>query len=224
MYQYDKRTHKHAKLKRRATWLGVLVLFSAVVYGVAQLRITPEQQIKNSPSLSKAYNAASSKKQQFAKTEFTFTSTSEWKEYSVQQGQFTPRYLFKDVSKSRILEIYIDNPPEQLGVNRVIVVDSVDGALLHDVVSDNCTTFTDSSKKNPQTGIGVAKWQEIEFLCDMGNAARAVVGTISDDGKNMVSVTAATGKVYKVFIAYTDNNINPDYNVFYDILGSLKFR
>lgn len=224
MYQYDKRTHKHAKLKRRATWLGVLVLFSAVVYGVAQLRITPEQEIKNSPPLSRGYNATVDKKQQFTKAEFTFTATSGWKEYAVQQGQFNPRYVFKDVSKSRVMEVYIDNLPEELGVNRAIVVDSVDGTISYDVVSDNCTTFTDSSKKNPQTGIGVAKWQEIEFLCDMGNAARAVVGTISDDGKNMVSVTAATGKVYKVFIAYTDNNINPDYNVFYDILGSLKFR
>ncbi len=224
MYQYDKRTHKHAKLKKRVIWTTILIVFVGVVYGLSRLKISPEQDIKNSAPLSRAYNSGQDKKQQFAKTEFTFTATSGWKEYAAQQGQLTPKYLFKDVSKSRILEVYIDNPPEQLGVNKVIVVDSVDGVLSHDVVSDNCTTFTDSSKKNPQTGIGIAKWQEIEFLCDMGNAARAVVGTISDDGKNMFSATTPTGRTYKVFITYTDNNINPDYNVLYDILGSLKFR
>ncbi|QQS19963.1 hypothetical protein IPL85_00670 [Candidatus Saccharibacteria bacterium] len=224
MYQYNKRTHKHTKLKRRVIWISLAVLSIGIVYGLFQLRIAPKQDVRNPSSLSNAFKASTEEKVTFSKPELQFEATSGWKETPVPQSDISPRYVYKNVKNAQILEIYLNNPPQGRAVNKVVVVRSEDGALTHDAVSDNCVTFTDSNKKNLQTGISPAKWQQVDFLCDMANHSRAVVGAISSDGLNTILVTTASGKTYKLFFTYTDNNINPDYNTFYDILTSMTFR
>ncbi len=224
MYHFDKRAHKHAKLKKRLLWLLLVLFFAAFLYILFHVRIAPKQDTKSSPSVSKAYAPTTERRQVITKPELTFEATSGWKETPVPQTAYSPRYVYKDVKNARILEIYIDNPPQHFGVNKAIVVDSSNGLLSHDSVSDNCTTFTDGTNKDQRTGISPAKWQEVDFLCDMSNSARAVVGTISNDGINTIIVTTASGRTYKVFITYTDNNINPDYNVFYELLNSMHFQ
>lgn len=148
---------------------------------------------------------------------------STWKEDAVERTATAPRYSYTDSANARIIKIYIDNPPTNLGVNRAIVVSSDADKLTYGSVSDNCITYTEASRANTQNGFANAKWQEVDFLCDMANHARAVVGTISKDGLNQVHVQTQSGVLRKVFITYTDNGINPDYSVFYDILQSLQF-
>jgi hypothetical protein len=225
MYQVDKWHHSHKKTRRRTIWIGVLLVVIALVYLLLHIRITPKQEIKNAAPISQGYTGTRRQMIKVTKPEVSFELPNTWKEIPVTQTQFSPRYSFRDVSNAQLLDLFIDNLPQTQGINKAIVVSSSAGSIGHDAVSDNCVNFTEASKKNPQTGLAPAKWQEVDFICDMANHARAVVGTISKDGVNVLLVNGTTsGKTYKVFMTYTDNNITPDYSVFYDILNAMQFH
>ena len=210
-------------MRKRLTWLLVFILIFATIYGISHLTLTPKQELRSSPQLSRKSTPSTRTKQVVKKPEFTMVLASTWKEDAVERTATAPRYSYTDSANARIIKIYIDNPPTNLGVNRAIVVSSDADKLTYGSVSDNCITYTEASMANTQNGFANAKWQEVDFLCDMANHARAVVGTISKDGLNQVHVQTQSGVLRKVFITYTDNGINPDYSVFYDILQSLQF-
>ena len=224
MYQLDRQLHKHTKLKRRLFWLFFVLIIAGVIYGLSNLRLSPKQEIKSTPSLSRSYGANALKLQTFEKPEVVFQAPSGWKEVPVTQSTYTPRYMYIHDSDSQVLEIFINNTPAGLGINRAMVVNSGSATVSHDVVSENCITFTEASKKDAKTGLSPAKWQEVNILCDMANPSRAVVGTISKDGNNAFTIKTDTGKEYAVFLKYTDSAINPNYSVFYNILSSMRFR
>lgn len=224
MYQVDKRIHRHKKLQRLAIALLVLVVLATFVYWLFHLRITPKQDIRNSAPVSTNYNVQTVSKIQVEKPELHMELPSGWKEISYAPSPTAPKYGFKSESKdAQQIELYLDNPPLAMAVNKVIVVNAAGDGLGYDAVSDNCTTFTGPLKPG-DTGNLPGKWQGMDFICDMGNYQRAVVGTISKDGVNQVNITGPTIGTHKFFIAYTDNNINPDYTVFYNILRSLNFK
>lgn len=224
MYYADKRSHKHAKVRRRVIWLSIILLLAATFYWISQLTLAPKQELRSSPPLSRKGNTAIQKKIVIQKPEFTMSLSSTWKETAAGQTATAPRYAFTDTQNSRVIEFFINNPPVNLALNRAIVVSGVDEKLAYDLVSGNCTAFTDANKTASQSTVAKAKWQEVDFLCDAANSSRAVVGTISKDGMNQFLVRLPNGVTYKVFIMYTDNNINPDYSVLYEILQSMQFR
>ena len=223
MYQLDRKSHKHVKMRKRLTWLLVFILIFATIYGISHLTLTPKQELRSSPQLSRKSTLPNQTKQLIKKPEFTMSLASTWKEDAIERTSTAPTYSYTDSSNARIIKLYLDNPPTNLGVNRAIVVSGDADKLTYGSVSENCITYTEASRANTQSGLANAKWQEVDFLCDMANHARAVVGTISKDGINQVHVRTGSGVMRKVFITYTDNNINPDYSVLYDMLQSLQF-
>lgn len=223
MYQVDKRAHRHRRLRRFLRVFLPLLILAIIIYLLFNLRITPEQNIKNSPPVSQNYTATEVTKLKVDKPELRFELPAGWKEITYEKSPTAPRYGFRSVQMAQQLEIYIDNPPVNMAINKAIVVSASGDGLSYDAVSDNCTTYTGPLKQG-QTGNLPAKWQGIDFLCDMGNYQRAVVGTVSKDGINRISVTGPTIGQHKVFFTYTDNNNNPDYSVFYDILRSIHFK
>lgn len=225
MYQVGKRDHKHRKFWKRTAWVVSLVLIGAVIYGLFNLTITPEQNIRNAAPVSKAYDAATPKKITIDDDVLKLELPEGWKAVKPSPYELSPAYMFQSLSEDmQILKIYIDNPPQDLAFNKAIAVSSVAGKIAHEAVSDNCTSYTDAAKANPRTGVAAAKWQGIDFNCDVANYARAVVGTVSKDGLNYVNVTGAKTGTHKVFITYTDNSISPDYTTLYEILDSMQFK
>ena len=225
MYHVDRRLHKHQKLRKRIVWLLVLLLVGLGMYGMFHLKITPHQNIYNSPPSSSAYQIQTQEKVTIDKPELTLELPRGWTEESIPKTPTSPRYSLRSPSAdARLLQIYIDNPPQSFGLNKAIVVSASGTGVIHNTVSDNCTTYTDISKRDPVTGFATAKWQGIDFYCDVANSSRAVVGTVSTDGFNYFNATGPTFGTHKVFITYTDNNISPDYSVFYAILDSLHFK
>ncbi len=223
MYQVDRRMHHHNKLRRFLRVLVPLLLLALIVFLLYNLRITPEQNIKNSPPVSQNYKATEAAKIKVEKPELRFELPAGWKELSYEKSPTAPRYGFRNAQIAQQLEVYIDNPPVNMAINKAIVVSASGDGLAYDAVSDNCTTYTGPLKAG-QTGNLPAKWQGTDFICDMGNFQRAVVGTVSKDGINFVNINGPTIGQHKVFFTYTDNNNNPDYSVFYDILRSLHFK
>lgn len=226
MYRLGKQADKHRRGRHATIAVFLIIIFVGIVYGLINLRITPRQEIRNATPVSKGYKTGSETKLAIDKPLFRLELPAGWREIENDKTSLTaPKFSFRSPSeKAQMIDLYIDNPPVTMAVNRAIVVSSQGDGLSHDNVSENCTTFTDSSLTNPQTGYAPAKWQETTFICDMGNYARAVVGAMSVDGINQVTVSGPTAGQHKLFIVYTDNNISPNYVTLYEILDSLHFK
>ncbi len=225
MYHVDRRIHRHQKLRKRAGWLLGIAVVILSVYGLLHLRVNPPQNIYNSPPSSKAYQPGNVSNITISKPELTFELPSGWTEDVLPPSPTAPKYSMRSPSSAaQQLQIYIDNPPQEFGLNRAIAVSGSGDGIVHASVSDNCTTYTDVSKRDPATGFATAKWQGIDFYCDVANYTRAVVGTVSKDGFNFFNATGPTFGTHKVFITYTDNSASPDYTVLYNILDSLHFK
>ncbi|MBL8121151.1 hypothetical protein JNM87_00165 [Candidatus Saccharibacteria bacterium] len=224
MYHLDKRSHRHKKALIRLAWFLSLVSVAFVVYWLFTLRITPHQNVRNAAPFSTAYSPGKQRMQTIEKNEFTLQLMSSWKEFPVTVNVHIPKYVFRDEQNSRTLDIFIDELPTDFAINKAIVVSANGNGLAYETVSDNCITFTELSKKDPRMGTAPAKWGGVDFTCDMANSARAVVGTISKDSFNGVRFETAAGTARAFFMAYTDNNITPDYTALYQILSSVRFK
>jgi len=225
MYRLGKQIHKYRRIQRFVIVLLLVLFFSVLIVWLMRLRIAPAATIRNDTPVSKNYTTSQTAKVTINKPEFKMELPGGWTERKVIASPTGPRYTFAaPTGESKLFDIYIDNPPMNFAINKAIVVASQGTGLTHEYVSENCVNFTDPKSKNLQTGFAPARWQEIDFICDMANASRQVVGTISHDGKNQVNVTGTSGVTHKVFMTYTDNDITPSYSVFYDILGSLQFK
>ncbi|QQS18904.1 hypothetical protein IPL68_02480 [Candidatus Saccharibacteria bacterium] len=224
MYRVDKRTHRHARAKRRMAVLLVIFISGIGVYWLTHLTVSPKQNIKSSPSISRKFNATTETKVRIEKPEFIMELPGGWKEVAVTPQPLSPTYTFiSPTANATRLNVYMSAMPG-FAINRAIVVTPQADGLAYDSVSENCTTFTDATKIDPATGHAQARWQGVDFLCDTGNFARAVVGIISREGMNQVTVTGQTIGSRKIFITYTDNSVNPDYSVLYSVLTSLRFK
>ena len=225
MYRLGKQLHRHRKGRRIVSVLLLLVLFLLLIYWLTHLRITPSATIRNAPPASRNYDAASPATFAVTKPEFSVEFPAGWVERTVIPSPIGPKYTFAAPSpQAKQFDIYIDNPPTNLAINKAIAVSAQGDGMTHDRVSENCITYTDPKSKNPQTGNAPARWQEINFICDMSNTERQVVGAISRDGMNQIAVSGPKNVAHKVFVTYTDNDISPDYTVFYGILNTLHFK
>lgn len=183
----------------------------------------PVGTVHNAPPLSTAYLPPSAGVVHIDKPLFTVTLPAGWKSTPVTAHVNIPNYSFKSSSPQlQQLDIFIDNIPSTMAVNRVVTVTPKAGGMDHETVSDNCTTFT--TAVNVATGVVAGKWGGASFLCDEGNYQRDVVGTVSNDGINYVTLTGPTVGSHKVFLTYTDNSINPDFSSLYTILESFKLK
>ncbi len=226
MYRLGRQTHKHRRGRRRIVAILILLIVAGLIWWLMHLRILPEQDIKNSTPVSKSYKTSDSAKVIIDKPLFRVELPTGWREVAVDKLSPTaPKFSFRSPSaQAQLLDFYIDNPPVRMAVNKAIIVAAQGTGLSNDAVSDNCTTFTDASLKDPATGNAPARWQTVNFICDMGNFPRAVVGTMSTEGVNQVTVNGPTAGSHKLFITYTDNNISPNYSTLYEILRSLHFK
>jgi hypothetical protein len=125
----------------------------------------------------------------------------------------------------RRLDIYIDQVPSTLAVNRLLPV-QVAGNKLETVgtVSDNCVNFTNKSTENAATGTAPAKWDGVSFICDMGNYERDVVAVGSAAGVNSVILNGPMTGSHAVLLVYTNDGINPTFSNLTSIVQSFQVR
>lgn len=126
---------------------------------------------------------------------------------------------------ARRLDIYVDNIPFDLAVNRLQPVQADGNHFdITDTTSDNCTSFTQRAPDSAQTGNAPSKWSGVDFLCDVGNYERDVVATGSTEGVNMATLTGATSGSHRVLLVYSDNTSSPDYTIFATIIKSFRLQ
>lgn len=129
----------------------------------------------------------------------------------------------RGAAAARRLDVYIDNIPFDLAVNRLQPVQA-DGDHFDTIgtTSDNCTSFTPRVPDSVQTGSAPSKWSGVNFLCDEANYERDVVATGSTEGVNIATLTGVTTGSHRVLLVYTDSNPNPDYTIFAGIINSFR--
>jgi hypothetical protein len=224
MYHEGKRIISHHKSHVIMVWI-VIVLVALTVGGI----ISAKHLLKSDTNLGKTPKpvvntvvAASSPTKQFTEGIFTISLPKDWV-YVGRAQDIYRAYIFENTATDkgvRQLDIYVDNIPTGLGVNQVLPVTTAVTKIYVTSVSGNCAQFTgDKVPGNPATP---AKWQGVNFLCDLGNYTRNVVGTSTDTSVNSLTLTGPTAGTHKLFFTYTDNSAEPDYQILYDSLQSFR--
>jgi hypothetical protein len=123
----------------------------------------------------------------------------------------------------RRIDIYIDSLPTNLAVNRLLPVQASNDQLeTIGPVSDNCTDFTTPTAQSSTTGTVAAKWDGVNFICDVANYERDVVAIGSTEGVNAVTMTGPSAGSHNVLLVYTDNSADADYSIFTSIVESFQ--
>jgi hypothetical protein len=222
-YQLDKRTRHHRRFWITTGVLCVVGLGWFITYRLLHTTTTPSSTIHNAPPVSTIYNSNSTAKVHIDRPLFTVDLPIGWQATAVTANVNVPTYSFISPSaQAQRLDLYIDNVPHNMAVNRAVAVVAKGAGLDHENVSDNCATFTPAT--NAATGVSAGKWQGTDFLCDEGNFERDVVGTASTEGLNTISLTGPTVGSHKIFMAYANNNVNPDFAALYTILESFTLK
>lgn len=226
MYQLGRRSRHHKLLL--AAFAGIVLL--SVGFGtfkLINLKTAPDAHIINSPPVITPYDPMGSAKVHIDETLFRMDLPTGWKAKG-RTADIYAGYSFQSPNPgTQLLTVYIDNLPTSLAVNRVLAVQAQGSQIGHDTVSDNCVNFLPPSSLNtPQAKtqkVVNAKWQNVEFYCDVGNYQRDVVGTSSAEGINRIDLQGATSR-HSLFFAFTDNGASPDYAVFYSILDNFALK
>lgn len=131
-----------------------------------------------------------------------------------------------DNAQSMVL--YIDTIPETMAVNRLLPVAAEGSRLSVGNISDNCTAFTDGGDLTPQTLSNArptaAKWEQVDFICDLPNYLRNVIGTGSVGNINRVRVAGSQGAEHSYFFVYTDHGAHPDDSTAVAIIKSFQAK
>lgn len=162
---------------------------------------------------------------------FTMEFPSDWKEIrrtnNANEHSITWQAT-KHREDNRYIKIYIDTIPKSYPVNRMLPLTSRGSTFSVGDISSNCATFT----KGGTTEAGRAqflsaenaKWQGVDFICDLAQVTDNEVGTSSVEGINTVSATGPTKGKHSYFFVYTDHNIHPDNTILYNALRSFKAK
>lgn len=158
---------------------------------------------------------------------FSIDLPSDWKLGERSTAPYNV-YRWQGTSKSTnatTLEIYQDTIPVNFVVNHVLAVTADGNQVTADgEISDNCANFTKDTSATPGVYGVHGKWQGIDFLCDLSNTARNVVGTSSAAGINSVTIKGPIGGSHKFFFIFTDHSLSSDYTPFYNALLSFRVK
>lgn len=163
---------------------------------------------------------------------FVMQLPGDWKEIERKNVTAEKSITWQATKKNhdnRWFKVYIDTIPENYPINRLVPVNkSSGGELIAGDVSPNCATFTQGGTQNADQAQHLAskpaKYQSIDFICDLVKIVDNQVGAGSTDGVNTITLKGAGGSTHKYFFLYTDRNIQPDYSIFYNALKSFQAK
>lgn len=232
-YRYD---HRPAKQRRRRIF-GVLASLFLIIFLVVGFILWDLRRTKN-----KAINGESNTVQQVLNSGtqrmtvdaplYSLEMPTDWKEIQSKDTpseHFTTWQATLKNESNRFMTLYIDAIPNTKPINRLLPVKATSNTLSVGDVSENCSTFTVGGTLNVNEAIKLkpspAKLQGVDFICNLPiPVTENEVGTGSPDGINIVKVTGPTKGTHNYFFLYTDHNIQPNYNIFTDIVKSFRAK
>ena len=212
------RHHYWVYMASIAVMLGLIFVLILSIHHIIQ----PNSVITQSKAITHYYSADNTPTQHVAEKGFSMSIPVGWKP---AQNIDSPYQVFSwqgtGTDADRRIDVYIGNIPTKLAVNRLLPV-QVNGDQLQAIgsVSDNCTTFTTPTAQSTETGMIDAKWDGVDFTCDVANYERDVVGIGSATG--VITMTGPTTGSHQVLLVYTDNTTQPDFTIFTAIAQSFQ--
>jgi hypothetical protein len=230
MYRFGRRLAPwHNYQKRALTMVIMALLVIAVIVGWYIDNNSGTTIIHNAGAKTTTVNNKPSV-QTFNETVFTIQLPNDWKliNHSISPYDI---YTWQDTTKyqdNRNLNLYVDTIPTTLAVSRLQPVTAEGDLLQLGELSDTCINFTGSPVSSAQAAQSlpnqVAKWQGINFICDLSDYNNNSIGTSSQQGVNTVTLTGPTTGRHSFFFLYTDHNISPNYTIFSDALLSFRVK
>jgi hypothetical protein len=230
MYRYQRRHAPWQNFRRKAfVVVAVILLLVAVATGWYIESHSGTTIIHNPVAKTTYVTTANTPVQTFSETDFTIQLPTDWKFIGQTTGPYN-FYTWQDTTKyedNRILDLYVDTIPGT-AVSRLQPVSADGNRLQIGTMSDVCLTFTGAPASSAQTAQSLpnqlAKWQGINFMCDLSNYNNNSVGTSSLQGINTVTLTGSTTGRHSFFFLYVDHNIQPDYSIFTNALKSFRVK
>lgn len=226
-YKANKRpkTRKYRRIRRLIIFL-VLVALIFAGYLIIKDMLKPQTVIKQSKSTERKITYNEAKVKRYELPDFTIDIPASWTQVARPTGPYQVYgwQTSEAGTNGQLIEVYEDTIPPNYGYNRALIVSGQDDHLnVEGTASDNCEKYTKKQASTPGQISSIAKWQGVDFLCDLGNTSRDVIGTSSTDGVNIVILkNTSTGAAHKFLFSYTNHGLNSDYNVFYQALRSFK--
>lgn len=221
-----------AKLSHKVRHTVVTIILTLLIIGggaYAYYFISKDTQteIKNGSAegTTRVISAETAAKARFDEAFFALDLPGDWKRLQADLNGPYKKYSYQSGLKNaenRYLYIYANGIPLDMAVNKAVAVRSEGATLTHGEVSSNCIEFT--TPATPKRLAVQAKWDGVDFLCDMDGVTRNRVGTSSPGGINKVELTTIGFTKHTFFFVYEDNNNTPEYNIFYDMLESFTVR
>jgi hypothetical protein len=230
MYHFGSRLAPWRNYRKRALTMVIMVLL--VVAAIAGWYIDNNSGttiIHNAGVKTTTINATPSV-QTFNEPVFTIQLPNDWKlinhtvsPYDIYTWQDTTKY-----QDNRNLNLYVDTIPITLAVSRLLPVTAEGDLLQLGELSDACINFTGPPVPSAQAAQSLpnqlAKWQGINFICDLSNYNNNSIGTSSQQAINTVTLTGPTTGRHAFFFLYTDHNISPNYTIFTNALLSFRVK
>ena len=76
------------------------------------------------------------------------------------------------------------------------------------------------AQKATQLQPAQARWEGVDFICNLTNVVENKVGASSAAAINTIPVEGPTKGLHRYFFLYNDQNIQPKYNILSDALNS----
>ena len=223
MYKAGYRRHKSHIIR---FLLGIIVMVTVVAAIAWFFRGT--NSVVNPAPVTRTVSSNEGATKSFDEGIFTFSLPADW----IVESHDTQQYTLRSTKKyydNRTLNIYLDTIPPNFALNRLLPVQVQGNTIQPGTVSDDCRSFTGGSISGAQQAQSLpntpAKWQGISFLCDLSNYNRNAVGTGSvGSALNTITLSGPTSGKHSFLLVYTDHNVNPDYNIFYEMLQSFRLK
>ena len=233
-YRYGYKPAKH-RTRKLFILVGIVlaVVLIAVGYVVYDIAKNSQQQTVEGPSrVIQQGNNGSAQKVRIEEPTFSIELPSDWKfvrrRSDKNENSVTWEEAKKKTQNDRFMTVYVDTIPPNMAINRLLPVAAQEEKLVANTMSDNCATFTEGGTLNTQKAQLLspkpAKWQRIDFICDLPNVIDNKVGIGSLDGINVVAVKGPTKGTHKYFFVYNEHSIQPNYNILTNAITSFRAK
>lgn len=157
---------------------------------------------------------------------FSLELPADWKEVSRIRNNTENSITWRATKKredNRSIKIAVDTIPTNQPINKLLPITAEGHELSIGDVSGNCSAFTKNNVDRSDL-YEPAKWQGIDFLCDIAREIDNQIGTGSTDGINTLFVTGPKQGRHAYFFLYTDRNIHPNNSIFLNVLRSFRAK
>lgn len=230
-YQLD---HKPAQHRRKSVFIVLfmtLLIIGAIGYVVwRDIRKNSDNQVTGKTQVIQQAKNDSVNTLVVNEPLFSMGLPGDWKELKRQKNE-TENYITwvsSSTNSARMLRLYIDIIPTTLPVNRELAVTAQGNAIMVGDISENCATFTKGGTLNVHEAALLketpAKWNTVDFICDLPRVNDNEVGTGSTDGVNTLTLTGPTKGPHKYFFLYTEHSSQANYEILNNALRSFKAK